>query len=397
MRRDEPLTALPLSVLFSDEADDSGVIGPSDVPPSFFGLDSYASVDQPAPRVARRSAIQVPVVKRGRDLIAGKLGSLPVKLYGPDNEVVPWSLFDQPETGIAPMVTFTRTFEDLFFEGTAWWCVVQTGWHTYPVQVIRLDPGVDVQRQARAVITKMGHHGTHTSWDPDFDLIRFDSPNDPVLVAAARAIRTCLRLDAAAGRYAEGNQPLDYFTPAEGADPEQPAVDAALDQWETARRLRTTGYVPRDLAYHTAGWNPEQLQLADQRQHAKLEVATAMGINPEDVGIAITSRTYFNAFDRKQANTVDTLRGYQRAFEERLSMNDITPRGYTVRLDFTDLLKSDDLTRFQAYKAGLDVGVYADQDEVRAAEGRPPLPANRRKPALAPAPAPAQETDHAAQ
>ena len=53
----------------------------------------------------------------------------------------------------------------------------------------------------------MGHTGQATEYTEDFDLIRFDSPGAALLVAGARAIRTALALDTAAGRYSEGNQP----------------------------------------------------------------------------------------------------------------------------------------------------------------------------------------------
>ncbi len=209
---------------------------------------------------------------------------------------------------------------------------------------------------------------------PDSELIHFESPNEPLLVAGARAIRTALMLDDAARRYSEGAPPLDYFTPSDGVDPEDDnVVVEILDAWQTARQTRSTGYVPASLTYNTAGWNPEQLQMADARQHAVLEIARAAGVDAEDLGVSTTSRTYFNAFDRKQARIQDTLRGYMVAVEERLSMGDVTPRGYTAKTNLSDFLRSDDLTRFQSYQTGLAVGAYADKDEVRDAEGKAPL------------------------
>lgn len=369
-RRNEPPIAVPekpLAVRFD-------AIGENNIPPEFFGLASYAEAETPAARVNRRAALQVPAVKRGRDLIAPTLGTLPVDLLGPDNTLSTSALLAQPERDVPRSVTLTRTFEDLIFEGVGWWLITEYGWHGFPIKVKRLDArSVDVQKDGRVYVTKMGHHGQRTEYAPDMDLIRFDSPNEPVLVAGARAIRTALRLDQAAARYAEGNQPLDYFTPADGFDPAQDDLDAAMDAWDAARRQRVTGYVPSALTYNTAGWNPEQLQLADARQHAVLEIARCMGIDPEDVGVSTTSRTYFNAFDRKQARIQDTLRAYAVAFEERLSMNDVTPRGYQVKINFSDMLRSDDLSRFQAYQLGMAVGVYADTNEVRTAEGKPEI------------------------
>jgi hypothetical protein len=366
-----PLPEMPLSVRFAVDQDA--------IPAEFFGLTSYADAIAAAPRIDRRTAMQVPAVKRGRDLIAGTLGTLPIELFGPDSTPARHDLgllLEQPERNVPRSVTIARTIEDMLFESVAWWLVTEIGWHGYPIKVKRLDPrSVNVRKDGKVYVTREGNLGQVTEWAEDKDLIRFDSPNDALLVVGARAIRTCLTLDAAAERYASGNQPLDYFEPRDGMDPGQTDIDDALSAWETARRQRATGYVPAALKYNTAGWNPEQLQMADARQHAVLEVARVMGIDPEDLGVSTTSRTYFNAFDRKQARIQDTLRGYIVAFEERLSMGDVTPRGYKAKVNLTDMLRSDDVTRFQAYQLGLAVGAYGDTNEIRAAEGKPALDA----------------------
>ncbi|HEY0889659.1 MAG TPA: phage portal protein [Nocardioides sp.] len=345
------------------------------VPPSVFGLTSYASPVAPSPRIDRRSALQVPAVKRSQELIATTLSTLPIDLLGPDRRKVSRALFEQPEKDRPRSVTMAETYADLLHDKHAWWLIVESEWNGYPRHVRRLDPrAITVQQDNRVFVTRAGHHGQYTEWVPDDQLIHFESPNEPLLVAGARAIRTCLMLDDAARRHAEGAPPLDYFTPADGVDPaDDDEIAEILEDWQTSRQARSTGYVPAALRYNSAGWNPEQLQMAEARQHAVLEIARCAGVDPEDLGVSTTSRTYFNAFDRKQARIQDTLRGYMLAVEERLSMPDVTPRGYVAKTNLSDFLRSDDLTRFQTYEAGLRVGAYADKNEIRDAEGKPPL------------------------
>jgi hypothetical protein len=214
-------------------------------------------------------------------------------------------------------------------------------------------------------------------WVPDEHLIRFDGPNDPLLVAGARAIRACLALDAAALRHADGAPPLDFFTPADGADLGEDAdVQGMLDAWRLARQTRSTGYVPGALKYNVAGWDPEKLQLAEARQHAVLEIARLMGVDPEELGVSTTSRTYNNAFDRRKAFVDFTLGAYRQAFEDRLSMNDVSPRGYKARLDLSDFLRSDDKTRMEVYEKGLAVGAIT-HEEIRVNEKKPELTADQ--------------------
>lgn len=343
------------------------------IPPSVVGLEAYASPTTIAPRVSRREAIQVPAVKRSRDLIVGSLGQLPLSVVKADLSVETTSWLQQPERNVARSVTMSRLVEDLLFEQVAWWRIVESDYRGFPARVKRLRPdevSVDENEGKVYVGGKVV---------PDTELIRFDSPNDALLVAGARAIRQCLLLDQAAQRYADGAPPGDYFTPAEGADPfddDTEAQSLLLDPWAAARKKRSTAWVPAAVNYHSATFNPEQLELADQRQHAVLEIARVAGVDPEDLGVSTTSRTYQNSFDRRKAFVDFTLGGYRAAVEDRLSMGDVTPRGSLVRFDLDGFLRSSAKERFEAYKLGLEVGAIASE-EIRPAEGKPPLPAER--------------------
>jgi hypothetical protein len=327
-------------------------ITPADIPAAVFGLESYTETVAPTGKINRQSAMQVPAVKRCRDLIAGSIGSLPVVQLDANLNTVNNTLFEQPERDLPRSVTMTRTVEDILFEGVAWWKVTERAWNGYPTKVKRLEPGtVDVGKDGKVYTTRAGHTGTTYEYVADKDLIRFDSPNSALLWAGARAIRAALALDAAALRHADGSPPIDYFTPAEGADPasDEDVVDLLTD-WQTARRNRSTGYVPAALKYNVAGWDPEKLQLAEARQHAVLEIARAAGVDPEELGVSTTSRTYANQFDRRKAFTDFTLGAYMVAVQDRLSMPDVTPRGWYVRFNLDGFLRSDTLTRYQSYQ-----------------------------------------------
>lgn len=367
--RSEPL--VPAMAL--DETDQPSFMVDTDaIDPAVFGLQSYVSPTAPAPRISRREAMQVPGVKRSRDLIAGSIGTLPIDLYNPQREQVASNLFSQPESDTPRSVTMARTVEDLLFEGVAWWRITEFAWHGYPVKVKRLDPRTVSVGDGKVMVD-----GKHV---PDSQLIRFDSPNDGLLVAGARAIRTCLALDAAANRYADGAPPLDYFTPADGVDPgEDEDIVGVLNDWQTARQTRSTGYVPAALQYNIAGWNPEQLQMAEARQHATLEIARIAGVDPEELGVSTTSRTYANQFDRRK-NFIDfTLGGYLVAVEERLSMGDVTPRGYYAKFNLDSFLRSDTKSRYEAYEIGLRVGALTQAD-IAALEDKTPRPIERPAP-----------------
>lgn len=347
-------------------------------------LDDALAWVQGASRVSRREAIQVTAVKRARDLIAGGLGQLPLRMYDADNKVVDWSLLSQPEEGVASTVTWTNVIDDLIFNKHAFLRVKNLGWHGLPADVTRLDPeSVTIRPDLRVYYTGSGN-GTAQEWVPDGQLIRIDSPNDALLVAGARAIRALGYMEQAGLNAAGGSPPMDYFTPAEGVDPaDDDEIVAILDAWKAARKSRSTGYVPAALKYNSNGFSPEQMQLVQAREFAITEIARLTGVDAEDLGVSTTSRTYFNAQDRRRYLIDLTFGPYMRAVEAALSMDTVTPRGFRVRFDTSDFGKADDLTSAQTDEVLIRSRVMT-VDEVRARRGLEPLPAA----------APAQENAH---
>jgi hypothetical protein len=350
-----------------------------------------------APRITRREALQVPAVMRGRNLICGTLSTLPIHVRDKNNNIVsPTTLFDQIDPDVPNAVTYANTYEDLLFEGTAWWRVTAFGWHDYPVSAIHVGTSrVNVGGWLPPVNGVGPTAGGQVYIDgypvPDNELIRFDSPNPPLLVHAARAIRAALELDKSASRYATENLPLGYFTPKEGVrfNEDDTHVTGILDKWETSRSRRVWAFVPGMLEAKTLQFNAEQIQLADQRQHAVLEIARAIGVDPEDLGVSTTSRTYQNSEQRRQDMIDFTFAPYRAALEQRLSMRDVLPRGYEAKVNLDSFLRADTLGRMNAYKVGLDVGAYT-RDEIRELEDRPPLTPSQRAENQPPVAVPAQ-------
>lgn len=338
------------------------------LPPEMTGdLVSPRSI---APRVTREQAIQVPAVKRVRDLIAGTLGTLELcQLTKPDFKEVYSALLEQPEDDYARSVTMTRTIEDMLFEGRSWWRIISFGADGFPDRVIRLEANsVTVLRTGRVWVSDIGQaQGISLGYQPDDLLIRIDSPNDPMLLAGARAIRTALALNAAADRMADDPQQVGYVTPKADVelDPDFD-VDEALNDMEDARHRRSWGYVGGALELHQMTWSPEQLQFMTQRDYAVLEIARVGGVDPEELGVSTTSRTYANA-EQRRLDLIDfTCAAYVNAVQDRLSMNDVTLPGRRVYFEYDAFLRSDTPSRMDVYDKGRRVGAYDDERISRA-------------------------------
>ena len=357
--------------------------------------------------VSKDTALQVPAVLRGRNLICG-ISTLPLVTVGDDRVPVRTPLLQQIDSQTPNLVTLAQTVEDLLFHGIAWWQIRSYGWDGFPSEARHVDqdkvslkppPGASLQT------LPSGIDPTSAVWVEGKpvngkDMIRFDSPQPPLLVAARRAIRRAALLEQAAELYADGGHPLDYFSPTEGADPaDDTVIQAVLDTWQASRKDRSTAYVPAALDYHQVSlMSPADLQLVGLQQRAALDIANAIGLDPEDLGISTTSRTYQNATDRRRDRINDVLAVYMGAVTDRLSMNDITKRGLRVRFDLTEYLRADPKTRAEVAAIYHGLGAVT-VDEIRADDGRPDMtPAQKRaatpKPPPAPPAPPAQQEDH---
>lgn len=337
------------------------------------------------PTISRREALQVPAVLRARNLIAGTLGSLPHTVHGPDRREIDttYLLGGNIDPDMPNAVVLSQTYEDLLFEGISWWRVLKIGWHGYPVEARHVP--VEAVHVASKGTTAASDWVSPDQMIPEdgqvfidgipvsnAEIIRFDSPNPPLLVHGARAIRTALKLDRTAAIYADDPLPQGVFTPKEPIDPAETDVQEMLDKFDSARQTRATAYVGAAMDYKALQWSPEQLQLHSARQHAVLEIARAVGVDPEDLGVSTTSRTYQNGEQRRQDFLNFTLGAYVSAVQDRLSMRDVLPRGYVARIKFAGFLRADTKTRMEAYQIGLQVDAYTSE-EIRELEDRPSL------------------------
>jgi HK97 family phage prohead protease len=335
--------------------------------------------------VDKALAMSVPAVLKGRNMICA-VATLPLQQVDAENRPAPLSLLSQIDPDVPNVVTLAQTLEDLLFESVSWWRITAFGSDGYPTSARHLDfsnvsllPPSGIPETPSPLPGEYDPRGA-TVWvdgveTPGELLIRFDSPNPAFLVSGAKAIRRALLLNSAAATYAEDPRPQDYFTPGEGADPaDDDDIQELLDDWRKARKKRSTAYVPASLKYNAVDQpSPADLQLVELQKQVTLDIANALGVDPEDLGVSTTSRTYANAVDRRRDRINDVLSPYMQAITGRLSMGDVTKRGYSVRFDLDDYLRADPTTRWNNYKVAKDMGAIT-VEEIRLEEGMPETP-----------------------
>jgi Phage portal protein len=344
----------------------------------------------------RQDAMQIPAIRKGRNMICSSIATLPLQAVNERNEVQDHPLLRQIDPNVANVVTIAQTLEDLLFDAVAWWEVTSFA-YGMPATAVRHHP---------SQVSFQPPPGYNQGWLPSdlptegvvymrgnpvpFDrVIRFDSPNPPLLKDAERVVRRAIALYLSAETYANEPRPMDYFTPTDPlSDPggdDDTFIEKLLDDWAAARRKRSTAYVPAALTYNEVQQpTPADLQLVQLQQQVNIDLANMIGIDAEDVGVSTTTRTYQNGVDRRKDRVNDLLSPYMSAVTQRLTMPDVTRRGITVRFWLDDYLRADPKTRAEVHQIYHDMGVES-REYIGSAEGvpagaLPPAPIEPRTP-----------------
>lgn len=373
------------------------------VPRTFsLGWDAFPWWEQQATqygKVTRDFALSVAAVLKGRNIVCGTISSLPLLAVDADFEAIRSPLLEQIDPDVANPVTMASLVEDLLFESIGWLRVLARDSNNYPVKARRIDPSVVTATPPPGYTLAdlpSGYVPGSTLWvggEPVAarNMLRFDSPLPPLLLHGARTIRRMYRLEQAAEMYAASPQMRGWFSPADNADPQQEAITAFLDDWRARREAGVDGYVPSAFVRHAEEVpTPADLQVAQILEKTTVAVADLFGLDPEDLGVSTTSRTYQNAVDRRQDKKNETYAGLCTAIEARLSMGDITRRGQRAVFDWDEYLQPNPTDRADIADKLIGAKVIT-RDEARYTERRPPLTAAQKAELNPPAPEPAPE------
>ena len=178
-----------------------------------------------------------------------------------------------------------------------------------------------------------------------------------MLEYGAREIRAALALSDAARRFASVELPVGILQDlGPGMDDEE--IDATLSRWEAARRARSTAYLGSSFKYDaTAGLDPVKLQLIEARQQSAVECARLMNLPAQYVSAPMGAGniTYQNV-ESMRRELIDVACGpWIAGIEQRLSMNDVTPRGQQLRFDIDAFTRSTSTDRWNAYATAFSI------------------------------------------
>jgi len=326
--------------------------------------------------LTRELAMKVPAVRRATRVIADAVASMPLTAWRGLNKVPTSTFLRQPETWRAYEATMRELTEDMIFYPEGWWLVQSRDFTRHPLTVVRLDPRyVSVTRvPGSSEIDRV--YATYKGRLLDqADLMRFDGPDEGVLQLGTVEIWTALRLELAAQTYADPEVPSGYLTNTgeHRLSPDERTL--IMEQWRASRRRGSTAFFDANLSYQFIQAMPDQLQLVQGREESAAQIARLMNVPPHYVGAKSGSSMTYSTVAAQRRDLVDlSLAPYIQAIDGRLSMSDLngSPQGQTVRLDRSDLLRSDAREDAEIGEILIRSG-QSTVNEQRARRGLPPL------------------------
>lgn len=299
--------------------------------------------------VTRAQAMTVPAVARARNIICGTFGSLPVDRFSivTGAEISDSPLCTQPDPASPKSVTYSWLADSMLFYGVGYVQVLETYQNDgRPARWRWIDPMriTPQYNQNQTMIVGYQLDGLPMPLTGVGEIKAFPLGEEGLLNRAARTLRTAIELEAAAYRSAVEPIPTTVLQ-STGVDLPAERVTALLQAWKAARSQRQTAYVSSGLKMEAVGFSPEQLQLVAARQFMASEIARAVGIPAWYLNAESASATYSNVESERRSLVDFSLRPIISAFEDRMSMDDISSRAVEFKVDLDDFLRGSTTER----------------------------------------------------
>ena len=331
--------------------------------PQIMGENLNSLYNYVLPRVNRNEAMSVPSVARCRNLLAGVVGDLPLNLYrtstGEELGNPVW--VDQPAINQPRSVTMAWTVDSLLMYGVAYWQVTEVYEEDQRPRRFRWIPNVKVTFTTDLYGMEVTQYYIEAQPVPMSglgSLVTFQAFDEGILERGSETIRAAIDLRKAAVIAASTPMPSGVLRN-NGADLDPKEVAGLLAAWKTARNNRATAYLTSTLEYQPTSFSPKDMMYDSAQQFLSTEIARLCSIPAYLLSAEMNnSMTYANVLDERKQFYSLSVAPYVNAIQDRLSMDDITARGNSVRFDVSSsFLATEPMERLLVIEKMLSLGL----------------------------------------
>ena len=313
--------------------------------------------------IDRMSAVAIPSILRCRNLICGTIASIPLELYNKSTgaELVspPW--LDQPDIRQPRSQTIAWTVDSLIFYGVAYWEVTEVYIQDGRPARFAWVQNTRVSTTLNAEGTEVLYYsvsGTRRPMSGVGSLITFQSFTNGILNVGARTIQAALDLEKAASVSTQTAMPTGIIRN-NGADLPEAQVQGLLASWKASRNARSTAFLTSTLEYIPTSFSPAEMTYNASIQNYALQIARMMNVPASMIDAEVfRSQIYQNIVDGRKEFMAYTLQPLLSVVEDRLSMDDLTPRTAEVKFAVDEtFLRADAKSRLDVLTQLLTLGL----------------------------------------
>lgn len=334
--------------------------------------DSYLTYGNYFPvAVTRAQALQVPSIKRCRDLICGTIASIPLEYYkkSTGEMISPPRWIEQPSKSQPRFETLYFTLDSLLMYGVSYWQITETYLEDNRMANAQWVANNRVTFNTDSVnnfVTQYYLDGKPLPMAGVGSLITFQK-DEGILAVGGSTIKAALDAQKAASTALETPSATGFLKNS-GADLPPNEVSALLAAWKRARQTGgNTAYLTSTLDYQTIGFSPKDMAYQDAIQGLATECARMCSVDPYYVSASMnTTMTYANVQDERKQMVAFTLQPYVSAIESRLSMDDVSTAGHYVKFSLDDsFLRTEPMERLLVLEKMLTLGLITTEQAMQ--------------------------------
>lgn len=291
--------------------------------------------------VTRTEALSIPGVFKARATLTSLIADKPLKAYRGDVELVnqPTFLY-RTDGGVSPWQRMAATIDDLIFYGKSLWLVARaadgsiTEAQRWPIEWWEITPDGELRVQPNASSPKVPL--------PEENAILIWGPSEGLLTLGVRTLRGAADIESTVAARARSPIPAAVLRETTSdADIQPEEAQELIASWVRARQdpNGAVAYLPYGIELEALGDTNTDL-FTEARNASRIDIANFFNLPASllDGSLSTASLTYSTQEGKRNEVFDYGLPYWIRPIEERLSQDDVVPRGQRVRFDFSALL-----------------------------------------------------------
>jgi len=345
---------------------------------SSYSMGNFGGWNNWASPIDRQAAASVPAVSQCVQLIKGTIAGIPLEVYssrtGEELDAFP-AWINQPDSRAPRSVTIAWTVDSLIYYGQAFWQVDSifaddgrpASFHW--VQNNRVSTKLDPMTQE---VDYYMVNGTRVPDSGVGSLVTFQGFDQGLLLKGQRTINSAINVENAINVAMTTPMPSGYLKNS-GADLPENMIQGLLNSWKNARNSRSTAYLTSTLEYVPTSYSPAEMTYNDSAEELAAQISRMLNIPAAMINAEHNrSSTYQNVLDQRKEFMAYSLAPYINAIEDRLSLDDLTPRGQVVKFAVDEtFLRANPQDRLAVTEKLLTLGLI-DINQAKEMEGLTP-------------------------